>query len=79
MKKIYLLLATALLCASSLFAADPAIGEKVADNAFPYQRYLTGFYFNRSTQVLTFTDNYQQGTHSVRDYYVYAIQRIEGK
>ena len=78
MKKIYLLLATALLCASSLFAADPAIGEKVADNAFPYQRYLTGFYFNRSTQVLTFTDNYQQGTHSVRDYYVYAIQRIEG-
>ncbi len=78
MKKFYFLLATALLFAGPLFAADPNFGETVADNAFPYQRYLTGFYFNRQTQEFSFTDTYQQGTALVRDYYVYAIQRVDG-
>ncbi len=75
MRKFFTLLAATMLFACGAWAANPTFGEAIADNAFPYTRYISGFSFNKKTQALTFTDNFQQGQSRVRDYYIVAAQR----
>lgn len=77
MRKLFFCFVVALCCTASAWAADPAHGDVIADNAFPYTRHLTNFHFNKQTQQLTFTDNFKSGTTLVRDYYITAAQRID--
>lgn len=78
MIKKLLLFAVAMFATASMWAANPAWGDHIADNAFPHTRYLTQMSFDQNSQMLKFTDTFQSSTELVRDYYVTAAKRLDG-